>query len=107
MNQIIMIRKENKLHKKFFKLQFIISVLVLIFLGLYCAKKWKDEQEIQKVSQVVNQAFELETVYQTQRTTKAQQINQNRYFGKIIIPKINLDYSVFNECNDELLKILP
>lgn len=107
MNQIMMIKPENKLHKNFFKIQFILSILVLIFLSFYCAKKWKQEQEIQKVSQVVNQAFELETVYQTQKAAIEEKVSENKYFGKITIPKIDLAYSIFNECNDELLKILP
>ena len=84
MNQILLVKPENKLHKKFFKLQFVLSVLVLIFLGFYSAQKWKQEQEMQKVSQVVNQAFELETVYQAQKAVIEEKLTQNKYFGKII-----------------------
>lgn len=107
MNQIILVKQVNQLHRKFFKIQFILSIIVLVFLFWFCLKNWKQEQEWQKISQVVNQAFEVETVYQTQKTMLEQQTTQNQYFGKITIPKINLEYSVFNECNDELLKILP
>lgn len=62
---------------------------------------------MQKVSQIINQAFEVETVYQAQKADIEQRMTQNKYLGKIVIPKINLEYSVFNECSDELLKILP
>lgn len=107
MNQILLVKPDNKLHKKFFKLQFVLSILVLVFLGFYSVQKWKQEQEMHKVSQVVNQAFELETVYQAQKTVIEEKLAQNKYFGKITIPKIELEYTIFNECNDELLKILP
>ena len=103
----MMMKQENKLHKRFFKIQFLISVLILIFLLFYGIKQWKNKREMQKVSQVINQAFEVETVYQTQKMILEQKSTENNYLGKIMIPKIDLEYSVFNECNDELLKILP
>jgi LPXTG-site transpeptidase (sortase) family protein len=31
----------------------------------------------------------------------------NKYFGRIIISKINLDYYVYNSYSEEMLKILP
>lgn len=107
MNQIIMMKQVNQLHRRLFKIQFLLSILVLIFLLCFCIHKWKQEQELQKVSQVINQAFEVETVYRTQKIAMDEINLNNSYFGKITIPKIDLEYSIFNECNDELLKILP
>lgn len=102
-----MVKQVNQLHKKLFKVQFVSSILVLMIL-LFCGiNEWKRKTEMQKMSQVINQAFELETVYQAQKTRMEEQINENSYFGKIMIPKLDLEYSVFNQCNDELLKILP
>lgn len=107
MNQIIMMKQVNQLHRRFFKIQFLVSMIVLVFLACFSAKQRKQEQELQKVSQVINQAFELETVYEAQKTTLEPNVNENQYFGKITIPKIDLEYSIFNECNDALLKVLP
>lgn len=107
MNQIMLTKQVNQLHKKFFKVQLIVSILTLTFLFCYTITIWKEEQEMQKVSQIINQAFEVETVYQAQKADIEQRMTQNKYLGKIVIPKINLEYSVFNECSDELLKILP
>ncbi len=107
MNQIMLTKQVNQLHKSFFKVQLIVSILTLTFLFCYTITIWKEEQEMQKVSQIINQAFEVETVYQAQKADIEQRMTQNKYLGKIVIPKINLEYSVFNECSDELLKILP
>lgn len=106
MNQIIITKQVNKLHKRFFKGQLIISVVALILLGFYSFKKWNQERQIEKVSQVMNQAFAVEVMYKAQKA-QVEETEQNKYFGKIRIPKINLEYSVFCECNDELLKLLP
>ncbi len=106
MNQIIITKPVNKLHKRFFKGQLIISIVALIFLGFYSFQKWNQEKQIAKVSQVMNQAFSVEVVYKAQKT-QVQEMDENQYFGKIRIPKINLEYSVFRQCNDALLKLLP
>lgn len=97
----------NQLHKRFFKIQLLLSITVLVFLLCFGMYEWRQEKKLQKVSQVINQAFEIETVYEAQKTMLVSNVNHNQYFGKITIPKIDLEYSVFNECNDELLKILP
>ena len=107
MNQIMLTKQVNQLHKRLFKMQLILSVFILTFLFCYTIQNWRKEQEMQKISQIVNQAFEVETIYQAQKADIEQKIAQNKYLGKIMIPKIDLEYSVFNECNDELLKILP
>ncbi len=107
MNQIIVLKQGNKLHKRFFKTQLIVSILAVMALCGYQFGKKRKEAEMEQVSVLLNQAFRLETVYTVQRSSQEISNEQNRYFATIKIPKINLEYSVFNECNDELLKILP
>lgn len=103
-----MIRKPvNKLHKTFFQIQLVVSIILMILVSFYMIKKWKEEQEMSQMSEIVNKAFEVETVYAEKQSVTKKGKNNNKYFGKIVIPQIELEYSVFNECNDELLKILP
>lgn len=107
MNQIIVVKQINKSHRRFFKLQFIVSVLMLVVLFFYYFANWKEEREMERVSEIINKAFDLETVYEAQKMSSQKASTESKYFGKISIPKIDVNYSVFNECSDELLKILP
>lgn len=104
MNQIIVVKQVNKLHKNFFKIQFVISILLIIIVSFFMLKKWNENREMEQVSEIVNKAFDLENVYIKRQNVKE---HKNKYFGKIIIPKIKLEYSVFDECSEELLKVLP
>ena len=106
MNQIIVLKQKNQKQKKFFKTQFVVSLLIVFGLGFYYLRNWKKSQEMSAVSESVNQAFQLEKIYVAQKSSREAK-RQNPYFGKITIPAIELEYSVFNECTDELLKILP
>ena len=47
--------------------------------------------------------FGLISLYEAQNVM----IENNKYFGKIIIDKINLEYTIFNQFSEELLKISP
>lgn len=105
MNQILLVKKVNKTHKRIFLIQFIVSIIFVIYLSFNYFIQLKKEKDLEVISQTLNKSFEVESVYKIQKTSLENQ--DKRYFGKIIIPKIKLEYSVFNECNDELLKILP
>ena len=59
------------------------------------------------LSQMMNQVFQVEAMYSGVKTSTEINTQENQYFGKITIPKLELEYSVFNQCTDELLKILP
>ena len=107
MNQIIALKKTNQKRKNLFKLQFVVSILALIISGFYYLRKWKKESEMEKLSQMMNQVFQVEAMYSARKTNTEAVQKESLYFGKITIPKLELEYSVFNECTDELLKILP
>ncbi len=107
MNQIIVVKQIHKKQKNFFKMQFIVSIFVVFILGISCLKNWRKSQEIAQISSTLNKAFKMETIYSAQKSEQEISIKQSPYFGKILIPKIDLEYSIFNDCSDELLKILP
>ena len=102
MNQIIVVKPINKKIRNFFRIQLTISISIVILMCIFYAQNWRKRQEKGRISEAMNQAFKLETVYSAQKDD-----SKNQYFGKITIPKIKLEYTIFNECNDELLKILP
>ncbi len=107
MNQIIVVKQIYKKQKNFFKIQFIISILVVFILGINYLQNWKRNQEMTQISNTLNKAFKMETMYSAQKSRQEIPTKKSPYFGKILIPKINLEYSIFNECSDELLRILP
>lgn len=107
MNQIIALKKINPKRKNLFKLQFIVSILALLISGFFYLRKWKRENEMVSLSQMMNQVFQVEAMYSGVKTSTEINTQENQYFGKITIPKLELEYSVFNQCTDELLKILP
>lgn len=107
MNQIIVLKQMNKRRRSFFKFQFVVSVLALIMVFFFSMNKRKKDREMMKFSETMNRAFQVETMYTTKQDKKEITDSKNSYFGKITIPKIELEYSIFNTCDDELLKILP
>lgn len=103
MNQIIFNKKENKKKSYIFKIQFILSVLLIIILLVVIFITHNNDENLESISKVIDKNFELSTIYTTSKTNLEQEI----YLGRIKIDKIELEYSVFNEYNEELLKISP
>ena len=101
MNQIIFDKKTNQKKLYIFRVQFILSIILInIFLFIYISK-YINEEKLEDISNVTYQNLELSKIY-----NKTQSKNKT-FLGKILIEKINLEYSIFNDCNDELLKISP
>ncbi len=103
MNQILFNKKENDKIKYVFKVQCFISIIVAIILIVYFVFNYKDEENLEELSRVINKNIEIASFYDTEKSS----IDLSPYLGKIIIEKINLEYSVFKEMNEELLKISP
>lgn len=103
MNQILFNKKENNKIKYIFKVQFIISVIISIILTGFFLLNYKNEENLEGLSKIINKNIEITTLYDTQKTS----IETSPYLGKIFIDKINLEYSVFKEISEEYLKISP
>ncbi len=102
MNQILFNKKRNKI-KIFFKVQFIISILLAIIVLIFLSFDYDEDENLEKISRTINKNLNLSGLY----NVKNQNLEKNIYFGKIYIKKINLEYAIFNNFNEKLLKISP
>ncbi len=102
MNQILFYKKFNKKISYIFKVQLIISIVILIIVGIRTSVDKKNSNNMEKISKNINKNIRLASLYNAQKT-----IYSKNYLGKIYIDKINLEYVIFNEFSEELLKIAP
>lgn len=101
MNQILVNKNSNKKIKYIFKVQFLISIIIATIFILIFMFNYDNEEHLEEISSEINKAIKLSAMYTVEEN------KSDVYFGKIIIDKINLEYTVFNEFNEELLKIAP
>lgn len=97
MNQILVNKNLNRKIKYIFKIQFLISIIIAIIFILIFIFNYSAEEDLEKISAQINKTIKLSSIYETKES--------KTYFGKIIIDKINLEYTVFNDYNEDLLKI--
>ena len=100
MNQILVNRNSNKKIKYIYKTQFIISILIAMIFALIFMINYDKEENLEEISTEINRAIKLSTIYTVENKSEV-------YLGRIKIDKINLEYTVFNDFNEELLKIAP
>ena len=103
MNQILYNIKKNKKLKYICKIQFIISIVITILIAVYIIQNYNNNENLEKISKIINKNIELNSLYQTEKVSK----KTNSYIGKIYIEKIDLEYAVFSNFNEEILKISP
>ena len=60
------------------------------------------DENLENISKVVNKNMGISSIYQASKIS-----NTSNYLGKIYIEKIDLEYTVFNRFNKDLLKIAP
>lgn len=97
------VNKINFKNKTFFKLQFVFSIISVSSLIFYYINNQKKSDDLEKISEILNKNIKLSQIYNVEKES----IKTNNYLGKIIIDKINVEYLVFNNFNEELLKIAP
>lgn len=102
MNQIL-VTKMKKNYKKFFKFQFQFSVIAIVILMIYYWYNYNKTKDGEEISKILNKNIELSRMYRIEE----QAFQENLYFGKIRIDKIDIEYPIFNNYNEELLKIAP
>ncbi len=102
MNQILYNKKTNRKLKYIFKVQFIISILIAMFLIALLMIDYSEDENLENISKVVNKNMGISSIYQASKIS-----NTSNYLGKIYIEKIDLEYTVFNRFNKDLLKIAP
>ncbi len=102
MNQIL-VTKIKKNYKMLFKIQFVLSIFIIMFLGIYYFLENKKDKDLEKISEVINKNIEISKMYNVENVS----LEKNLYFCEIEIEKLGISYFVFNELNEELLKIGP
>ena len=99
---------DNKIekNKKFFKLQFIFSILIIfttISFSIYYIYSLKNRE---KISENIIGNYNIYRLYANNEGTSEKTIDNN-LFGIIEIPKINLYYPIFSTLSEENLKVSP
>ena len=97
MNQILRYVKNNTNKKRKFLFFLFLMITVLIIIIIVDYKKENDLKENEyKISKTMNQKELINNVYKIE--------NEEEYFGRIIIDKINLNELIYNIYSEELLK---
>ena len=104
MNQILLY-KVNVCLKRYYKCTlFGLIFLMVIILGIVYKNSKINKKEL-VLSEIINNKAKLEDVYNLTKNENRVNLNEEKYFGRIIIDKININYIVFNNYTEENLKI--
>ena len=106
MNQLL--KKELYLKKKlniFYRLIFSFSIIILSLLTIFIIYNFKTLKKNNEASGILNNNYDIYKLYSN--NIKNENNSENKFFGTIEIPKINIKYHVFSQFSDDLLKISP
>ena len=110
MNQILNTKMINKkkTNKNFFRLQFIVSSIILFSFIIFLIYSFFNMNKKEKLSDSLLGNYNIYKLYANNlQDTTHKQDNENNIFGVIEIPKININYPIFSNLSEELLKISP
>lgn len=109
MNQILEIKKNNKLKlKKILKLQFYFSIFLIFAIGFYIFFNISRLNKKEKYSNALLNNYNITKLYSNLTSNESSKNFENSdILGIIEIPKINVYYPIFSNYDDELLKISP
>lgn len=104
MNQILFYRV-NKHLKRYYKcvLFGLIFLIVIIFGIVYKNSKISKKELV--LSKIINNRAKLEDVYKLKKSENKVYLNEEKYFGRIVIDKINIHYMILNNYTEENLSI--
>lgn len=92
-------------NKIFFKLQFAISIMIIITIISFSIYYFYSLNNKEKLSQNLIGNYNIYKLYAD--VEKEQELPENNLFGIIEIPKINLYYPVLSNLTEENLKVSP
>ena len=113
MNQILCtkIKNNKKSNKKFFKVQFILSIITIIILIGFIAYTSYSLQNKERLSDNLIGNYNIYKLYADVSNNNNESSNkdtqENNLFGIIEIPKINLYYPIFSSLSEDNLKVSP
>lgn len=102
MNQILFDKRKNIKKKRFFKMQLILSIIIGSIFCVVIIVNYNNDEDLENISEIIDKNANISQLY------KKEKINTYEpYLGKIVIDKINLEYTIFNNYDESLLKIAP
>ena len=111
MNQILVTsfnNKREKENKKIFKVQFVISIAIIIFAICFFIYYLYSLKTSENFSKKIISNYNISTLYSSnKKNNEIQSSAENSIFGIIEIPKINIYYPVFSFLSEENLKVSP
>lgn len=106
LNNIDNSKNSNKMSvKKVFKIQFTISIIIIISTISFSTYYIYSLRNKEKISENLIGNYNIYKLYTN--VEKEDETTQNNLFGIIEIPKINLYYPVFSTLTEENLKVSP
>ena len=96
----------NTSSKKFFKVQFTISIIFIITIISFSTYYFFSLKNKEKISKNLIGNYNIYKLYANTQTQEKENL-QNNLFGIIEIPKINLYYPIFSNLTEENLKVSP
>ena len=109
MNQILVTSFNNKKeNKKIFKVQFVVSIAIIIFAICFFIYYLYSLKTSENFSKKIISNYNISTLYSSnKKNNETQSSAENSIFGIIEIPKINIYYPVFSFLSEENLKVSP
>lgn len=109
MNQILYTKQKPKKNTKiFYKIQFILSLILIIISIITIIIYIYSLNNKQKISNSLLSNYNIYRLYSNQTNTELNSTTEdNNLFGIIEIPKLNIYYPIFSKTTEELLKISP
>lgn len=93
-------------YKKFFKIQFAISIIIIITTISFSTYYFYSLKNKERISQNLIGNYNIYKLYANTQTQEEEN-TENNLFGIIEIPKISLYYPVFSNLTEENLKVAP
>ena len=112
MNQILCtkIKNDKKLNSHLFKVQFTISIIIIVILIGFIVYTSYSLQNKENLSNNLIGNYNIYKLYadvSSNNNDLVQDTQANNLFGIIEIPKINLYYPIFSNISEENLKVSP
>lgn len=102
MNQILQTSLLKSKKNFYFKIQLILSILLLFFIFFYVVLSTIKLRKIENFSNIFLKNYNITKLYKNSYITENSNI-----IGLIEIPSININYPIFSYFENELLKISP
>ena len=80
-----------------------MSLVVALIISVYLSKSGLENKDMEQLSKLINKNLQISSIYSVTK----QKAEKSIYMGKIKIPKIDLDYTIYSSLTEEQLKIAP